>query len=216
MGPLWSPSPGRTTVDIDGNCRRAGKKWLLLTNMNQPLGRFAGNALEIFECLGNHEGPKLGWVFGLYDLYRRYPWAQLLCCPAQMMNFLSQNQVWILKDILESGKALQMFYQLMEIHGAKFKPNPKTSSSCFSKSNWVYIHSVCSNPRENWNPLHWKGRPDPAQTYWTYMLDWVSCESGRLVEKQPLFFDSSWSKSRIISCCQPTTADQCSRLTVKR
>lgn len=105
-----------------------GKKvTAVLSNMNQPLGRFAGNALEVFECLeimkGHRHQTALGGDF--YDDTRKLS----LLLSAHMMlltgKYSSYEQAYnIAEEILNTGRALEKFYELCKIHGAdisKFK-----------------------------------------------------------------------------------------------
>jgi pyrimidine-nucleoside phosphorylase len=125
----------------------AGKKVTsLLTNMNQPLGRFAGNSLEVFECLEIMKGQSYKGPSGddLYEDTRELS----LVLSAHMMNLSGQWESYqacydLAKEILESGKALKMFYQLMDLHGAKIQelPTPKHHHPILANQTG-YIHSL--------------------------------------------------------------------------
>jgi pyrimidine-nucleoside phosphorylase len=93
---------------------RMGKKVVaLITDMDQPLGRYIGNALEVEECVrvlrGDHSGSE--------DLYN-------LTLDLCAWSFLLGNRVQSLDDgrqlsgdLLASGKAWEKFQQMVEIQG---------------------------------------------------------------------------------------------------
>lgn len=94
----------------------------LLTSMNQPLGRFAGNSLEVKECLEILEGKKFISASGrdLYaetrDLSLRLS-AEMLLMAKAGRNY--EECLAIATETLESGKALKKFKELCEIHGGR-------------------------------------------------------------------------------------------------
>ncbi len=93
-----------------------GKKVVaLITSMNQPLGRFSGNAWEVYECLEIMKGHKSMTVDG-YDLYEDTRELSLQLA-AQMIHLSNKtktiNDAYMLaKDCLDSGKALKIFDQM--------------------------------------------------------------------------------------------------------
>lgn len=107
-----------------------GKKvCALLTSMDQPLGRFAGNSLEAEECVSImknevHLGP------GGYDLYQDTRELSLILS-ARMMELegkLSFEENYAkAKDLLESGAALKKWEDLCENHGGDLNSIPKAS-----------------------------------------------------------------------------------------
>lgn len=104
----------------------------LLTNMNQPLGRYAGNSLEVFECLEimankTHLGPS---GFDLYEDTRELS----LWLAAHMIVLGGKAKTpdegyTLARKILESGQALQKFHEICKIQGGELSqlPMPKHS-----------------------------------------------------------------------------------------
>jgi pyrimidine-nucleoside phosphorylase len=83
----------------------------LLTSMNSPLGQFAGNGLEVFECieLMNGRGPD-----STRDL--------VLALTAEMVRLAKPDRtkdeiLSTLKGHLDSGRALEVFTQLTKLQG---------------------------------------------------------------------------------------------------
>lgn len=98
-----------------------GKKVVaLITDMNRPLGRYAGNALEVFECVEIMRGEK-----NLYADTRELS----LQLSAHMM-YLSGDYKTLESayahalEILESGKALQKFQELCKNHKGDLEKLP--------------------------------------------------------------------------------------------
>lgn len=102
-----------------------GKKvTAVLSNMNQPLGRFAGNALEVHECIEIMQGKSHMSPNG-YDLYQDTRELSLVLSAHMLLlteKYKSYAQAYEkAKEILNSGKALEKFYELCEIHSADIK-----------------------------------------------------------------------------------------------
>ncbi|MBN8535579.1 MAG: thymidine phosphorylase [Deltaproteobacteria bacterium] len=97
-----------------------GKKvTAVLTNMNQPLGRFAGNALEVFECIeilkGNRSQNSLG--VDLFQDTRELSLvlsAHMILLSGKYKNYEAAYQK--ATELLSSGKALKKFEELCELH----------------------------------------------------------------------------------------------------
>lgn len=115
-----------------------GKKvTALLTNMNQPLGRYAGNSLEVDECVAIMKNEKHLNHLGedLYEDTRELS----LQLSAQML-FLAgigsnENESYkIAKEILESGKAYAKFEELCRIHGGDLNHVPRPQHSIVIQS----------------------------------------------------------------------------------
>lgn len=109
--------------------RGYGKKVTsLLTNMDQPLGRFAGNSLEVDECVAIMRNEKFIGPGG-YDLYEDT--RELSLQLSAHMLFLAgigknaEESYKIATDMLTSGKALAKFEELCAIHGGNLKALPK-------------------------------------------------------------------------------------------
>lgn len=105
-----------------------GKKVItVMSTMNQPLGRFAGNALEVFECVEIMKNKTFIGPNG-YDLYHDTRELSLTLA-AHMLHMsgkvTSFNEGFNLsKEMLTSGKALEKFYELCQIHKANIEQLP--------------------------------------------------------------------------------------------
>ncbi len=110
-----------------------GKKvTALLTNMNQPLGRFAGNSLEVDECVAIMKNEKHVGQHG-DDMYEDTRELSLRLSAHMLLlagiGSSEQESYLIAKDVLESGKAYAKFEELCAIHGGDLKnvPRPRYS-----------------------------------------------------------------------------------------
>ncbi|MBC7370877.1 MAG: thymidine phosphorylase, partial [Bdellovibrionaceae bacterium] len=121
-----------------------GKKVVsLITNMDQPLGRYAGNSLEVEECLAIMKGETFIGPSG-YDLY--HDTRELSLWLSAHMIFMAgrttsaQEGYDLALDILNSGQALKKFEVLCKIHGGNLSavPKPKQKIEVVSeKSGYV-------------------------------------------------------------------------------
>lgn len=96
----------QTMVSIGKNC---GKKTLaLITDMNQPLGEYVGNALEIYQAIKilKNEGPKDITELVVYES------AKMLLLAGIEKKFDSARKKVVSKII--SGEALEKFKQMIE------------------------------------------------------------------------------------------------------
>lgn len=104
----------------------------LLTNMNQPLGRYAGNSLEVEECVAIMKNEACIGPTG-HDLYED---------TRELSLQLSAYMLWLAgkaekieqcyalaKEMLTSGKAYEKFLELCEIHGGNLAALPKPKFS---------------------------------------------------------------------------------------
>lgn len=102
----------------------------LLTNMDQPLGRFAGNSLEVEECVAIMKNEKFIGAGG-YDLYEDTRELSLqLSAHMLLLAGVGKDEAEsykIASEILISGKALAKFEELCQIHGGNLSalPMPK-------------------------------------------------------------------------------------------
>ncbi|MEN0059038.1 MAG: thymidine phosphorylase [Bdellovibrio sp.] len=102
----------------------------LLTNMDQPLGRFAGNSLEVQECVDIMSGKKFIGAAG-YDLYEDTRELSLrLSAHMLLLAGVGRTEEDCYKkasDILSSGQALKKFEELCSIHGGNLSalPSPR-------------------------------------------------------------------------------------------
>lgn len=99
-----------------------GKKvTAVLSNMNQPLGRFAGNSLEVYECIEIMKGKTHIGALG-NDLYADTRELSLVLSAHMMVltgKYKDYSQAYDnALEILNSGKALEKFYELCKIHSA--------------------------------------------------------------------------------------------------
>ncbi|MEK6553869.1 MAG: thymidine phosphorylase [Bdellovibrionota bacterium] len=91
----------------------------VLTDMNQPLGRFAGNSLEVFECIEILQGKKC--MQGSVDFYES---TRELSLQLASHGFVFADKAATLeegykkaKEILDSGAAFTAFKKLCEYQG---------------------------------------------------------------------------------------------------
>lgn len=111
-----------------------GKKTMaLLTSMDQPLGRFAGNSLEVFECLEIMRNKKFMSPSGI-DLYADTRELSLQLS-AQMIYLSGKTEslseaLALATEILVSGKALQKFEMMCVAQGGKIEALPKALGAC--------------------------------------------------------------------------------------
>lgn len=116
----------------------------LLTNMDQPLGRFAGNSLEVEECVAIMKNEKFIGAHG-YDLYEDTRELSLrLSAHMLLLAGVGKNEeesYKIATDILVSGKAMEKFEELCSIHGGTLSALPKPKHSVVvasDKSGFVH------------------------------------------------------------------------------
>lgn len=122
-----------------------GKKvTALLTNMEQPLGRFAGNSLEVAECVAIMKNEKFIGPHG-YDLYEDT--RELSLQLSAHMLFLAgkagsvEECYKIAEETLTSGRAMKKFEELCEIHGGNLAqlPHPQYHINILAeKSGFVH------------------------------------------------------------------------------
>ncbi|KYG70814.1 thymidine phosphorylase [Bdellovibrio bacteriovorus] len=100
----------------------------LLTNMDQPLGRFAGNSLEVEECVAIMKNEKFMGPGG-YDLYEDTRELSLQLSAHMLLlagvGRTAEESYKIALDMLTSGKAMAKFEELCGIHGGNLKALPK-------------------------------------------------------------------------------------------
>ena len=100
----------------------------LITNMDQPLGRYSGNSLEVEECVEIMSGKKFLNSNG-QDLYEDTRELSLWLSAHMILlggKAKSLDEAYALaKSILESGKALTYFKKLCQIHSGQLDQLPK-------------------------------------------------------------------------------------------
>jgi pyrimidine-nucleoside phosphorylase len=110
-----------------------GKKVVaLLTNMDQPLGRYAGNSLEIEECVEIMKGQVFLSPTG-QDLYHETRELSLWLS-AHMIHLSGKTKTVndayeVAREILQSGKAFEKFLELCKIHGGNLEALPRPQHS---------------------------------------------------------------------------------------
>ncbi|MFM6928502.1 MAG: thymidine phosphorylase [Bdellovibrio sp.] len=109
----------------------------LLTNMDQPLGRFAGNSLEVDECVAIMKNEKFIGAHG-YDLYEDTRELSLRLSAHMLLlagiGNTEEESYRIATETLVSGKALAKFEELCKIHGGDLRNVPKPKHSVVIKS----------------------------------------------------------------------------------
>ncbi len=90
----------------------------LLTDMNQPLGKYVGNALEVFECLNILRGEIDEQSKQTLDLSIELTARMLTMTKIAASNKAAKAKI---KEVLESGDALEKFKQNVKLQGG----NPK-------------------------------------------------------------------------------------------
>lgn len=109
--------------DLQAIARGAGKKCTaLLTDMNQPLGRFAGNSLEVFECLEIMENKKSLTPDGR-DLYADTRHLSLVLS-AHMVLLAEKASDYasaytLCEKQLQNGQALKKFEEMVSRQGGE-------------------------------------------------------------------------------------------------
>ncbi len=118
--------------------RRMGVKTsALVTDMNQPLGRMAGNVVEVQECLDALEGN------GPADLWEctRELGAELLVLTGQQAGLAAARKT--LDDQLASGQAMEKFREMITAQGGNLDKLPTRAESHEISLDWSgYVHSI--------------------------------------------------------------------------
>lgn len=109
----------------------------LVTSMQQPLGRFAGNSLEVFECIEIMKNKKYFNSRGV-DMYHDTRELSLQLS-AQMIHLSGKtNSVHdaynLAVEMLESGKALNVFEQMCKLQNGNLDALPMPEKSFQIKS----------------------------------------------------------------------------------
>lgn len=119
--------------DLQAIAKMAGKKCTaLITDMNQPLGRFAGNSLEIFECVEIMQGKKYLTSDGI-DLYHDTRHLSL-ALSAHMVLLAGaasdyQTAYQICEKQIHNGGALKKFEEMVLRQGGRLSELPKAKNS---------------------------------------------------------------------------------------
>jgi pyrimidine-nucleoside phosphorylase len=108
-----------------------GKKVMaLLTNMNQPLGRYAGNSLEVFECVEILKNSKLSQD-DPYFLETKELSVQLAAHMLLVGGYSNSLSACLAKanSTLVDGSAYQKFLDLCNVHGGDLNSLPNALNS---------------------------------------------------------------------------------------
>jgi pyrimidine-nucleoside phosphorylase len=118
--------------------RRMGVKTsALVTDMNQPLGRMAGNLVEIEECLIALEGR------GPADLWEctRELGAEMLVLAGREAGIVAARKM--LDVELSSGRAMEKFLEMVAAQGGKLDRLPTRAEPREVSLDWSgYVHSI--------------------------------------------------------------------------
>jgi pyrimidine-nucleoside phosphorylase len=124
---------------------RGKKITAVLSSMDQPLGRFAGNSLEVFECLEVLRGQSYLSSTGR-DLYADTRYLSVFL--AAHMLFLANEKTSFshcfeqCESVIRNGKALAKFEELVTAHGGRLTelPQSRVAAQVFASASG-YIHS---------------------------------------------------------------------------
>ena len=86
----------------------------LLTDMSQPLGKYVGNALEIFECVKLLQGETDKQARATLDLSIELTARMIVLCGIADTIKDSKSKI---ESVLKSGKALEKFQENIELQG---------------------------------------------------------------------------------------------------
>jgi pyrimidine-nucleoside phosphorylase len=113
----------RLAQELMSIARGYGKKVAaLLTNMDQPLGQFAGNSLEVEECVQILQGKNSPRYYDTKELSLQLAAKMLhLGGAAQTMD----AALSLATKTLDSGKAYEKFLELCKLHGGDLSKLPK-------------------------------------------------------------------------------------------
>jgi pyrimidine-nucleoside phosphorylase len=120
-------------LDLQAIAKMAGKKCTaFITDMNQPLGRFAGNSLEIFECVEIMQGKKCLTAEGV-DLYHDTRHlslalsAHMVLLAGAAADYKSAYQ--LCENQIHNGKAFRKFEEMVHRQGGRLSELPKAKNT---------------------------------------------------------------------------------------
>jgi pyrimidine-nucleoside phosphorylase len=117
----------KLALSLQEIAKQAGKKCTaLVTDMNQPLGRFAGNSLETFECLEIMRGQEHPMYQDTKELSLALS-AHMVMLADKAKNY--DEAYKICEKQLRSGAALAKFEEMVKIQGGKLNELPVSSNT---------------------------------------------------------------------------------------
>ena len=136
---MKSPHEARQLAQslIDVGCRMGVATNALLTDMNQPLGRMVGNALEVNECIAALEGRA---PHDLMTLVEALATQLLLSCEIESTPQAAQQRI---TEELEQGRALEKFRELVIAQGGDpDAPRPVAPASTVEAGESGFVASM--------------------------------------------------------------------------
>src|SRR6185369_1662989 len=122
---------------VDTGKRMGVKTSALLTDMNQPLGRMAGNLVEVQESIATLDG---GGPADLWECTRELG-AELLALTGKSVNREEAGK--ILDTEINSGRALAKFREMVTAQGGNLDRLPPRAEQHDIALDWTgYIHSI--------------------------------------------------------------------------
>lgn len=117
----------KLALSLQQIAKAAGKKCTaLITDMNQPLGRFAGNSLEIMECLEIMSGKGHPFYHDTKELSLVLS-AHMVLLANKSHNFESAYE--LCEKQLRSGAALDKFEEIVKVQGGKLDALPTSHNT---------------------------------------------------------------------------------------
>jgi len=119
-------------LDLQNIAKGAGKKCTaLITDMNQPLGRFAGNSLEVFECVEIMKNQTHAFYSDTRELSLALS-AHMVLLAGRAHSYSEAYK--LCEDQLTNGMALKKFEEMVERQGGKLSMLPSAEHSLTVKS----------------------------------------------------------------------------------
>lgn len=119
-------------LDLQNIAKGAGKKCTaLITDMNQPLGRFAGNSLEVFECVEIMKNHTHEFYSDTRELSLALS-AHMVLLAGKAKSYLEAYK--LCDDQLTNGMALKKFEEMVERQGGQLSLLPSAEHSSTIKA----------------------------------------------------------------------------------
>ena len=118
--------------DLQNIAKGAGKKCTaLITDMNQPLGRYAGNSLEVFECVEIMKNQQHEFYVDTRELSVALS-AHMVLLAGRCKSYSEAYK--LCDDQLVNGQALKKFEEMVERQGGKLSDLPVAKNSLVVKA----------------------------------------------------------------------------------